>query len=116
MAASLDAKPVHPLFKPGEMKKLDNTRTTTTSAANTTNRDDADRMKFISLEPRISCFLDNNQTHLPSAGPSVQAPISYFNSVNSRPLGNSGAVGLPWPSKDNCTVRGLSEEGLLFTW
>lgn len=112
-AASLDTKPVHPFFKPGGMKKLDNTRTATTPVANTTSGGDTDRMESISLEPRSSCFLDNNQTHSPSVGPSVQAPISYFNSVNSRPLGNSGAVGPPWPSKDNCHVRGFSEEGAI---
>ena len=114
-AASLDTKPVHPFFKPGGIKKLDNAPTTTTPVANTTSGDDTGRMKSISLESQdqlqgSSCLFDNNQTHLPSAGPSVQAPISYFNSVNSRSLGNSGAVGPPWPSKDNCHVRGLSEE------
>jgi len=116
-AASLGTKPVHPFFKPGGMKKPDNAPTTTTLVANTTSGDGTDRSKSISLEPQdqpqgSSCLFDNNQTHLPS-GPGARAPISYFNSVNSRSLGNSGAVGPPWPSKDNCHVRGLSEEGAI---
>ncbi|RPA98098.1 P-loop containing nucleoside triphosphate hydrolase protein [Choiromyces venosus 120613-1] len=100
------------------MKKSDNTPIATTLVANPVSEDGGDggdHMKDLSLEPSIqpqrdSYFFGNNHTHLSSVRPDVKAPISYLNSANSRPLGNSGAVSPPWPSKDNCHVRGLSEQ------
>ncbi|CAZ85346.1 unnamed protein product [Tuber melanosporum] len=93
------------------MKKLDNTPIT-----NPPSGDGADRVKTISPglpdQPQgSSCFFGNSQTHLPSVRLGVRGPVSYLNSVNSRSLRNSGAVGPPWPSKYNCHVRGPSEEG-----
>lgn len=112
-AATLDTKPVHPFFRPGGMKKLDNTPTVATPITNPTN---ADPMKPVSpgspdQPQRGSCFFSNNRTHLSPVRPGIPAPISHLNSVNSHSLRNGGAVGPPWPSKDNCHVRGLSGEG-----
>lgn len=106
-------KPVHPFFQPGGMKSVPTSSPSTAAALPGTERENS-FISSVSSEhsenlKRNSYFFGPTTTNsIDVVNKSVG--ISFLSPTSNRALKTPGSVDAPWPPRDSCHVRGLSQD------